>query len=249
MGPLSWSDPVGGTWERPGFDVAYDYSESSESDAGSSDEERLDVVYDYGESPNLEITLEEARGCYLWMVTILSVLGEAWDRVAALGDLADAPSLDWSQCEDGSSLERARVALPACDAVLSALREREEPILHGAAQWFDELKPVIAVAAIVPSELRRVQTRYDAGLLLTGQFRDAIEADALVKSGLSDEIDEVLRDMEWALIEVRPWIERLPEPGSPSAIVHLSALWEVPSTPRWLAWQAVYGDDTLPLDP
>ncbi|MDW8059714.1 MAG: hypothetical protein RMK01_06525 [Thermomicrobium sp.] len=227
LGPLGWYDPVGGTWERPGLGVEYNYSNS----------------------PNLDITVEEARGCYLWMVMILSILKEAWNRMSEPGELADLPWLDWSSCKDASPLERARIALSACDAVVAALRERSEPVLNRAEEWFEELKDVIATAAIVPSELRAVQTRYDVGLLLTGQFREAIRPDALAKSGLSDEVDDLLRDMEWALIEVRPWISLVPEPGSPAATVGLSRHWEIPCTPWWLAWQAVYCGDDLPLDP
>lgn len=226
-GPLGWYDPAGGPWDRPG----------------------LGIVYEHGVVEGLEITLEEARGCYLWMVTILSILLEAWDRLSELRALADADPLDWSDLEDASPLERARVALPASDAVLAGLREGRVPKLDGAEEWFEELKLVIAATAIIPEEVRAVQTKYDAGLLLRGHFRDALDLDALVKAGLADDLNDLLRDMEWSLIEVRPWIERLPEPGSPAAIVQLVRWWEIPSTPQWLVWQAVYGDDEIPIDP
>ncbi|MCX2726575.1 hypothetical protein OO015_03595 [Thermomicrobium sp. 4228-Ro] len=226
-GPLGWADPIGGVWERPG----------------------LDAKYDHFNVDGLEITLEEARGCYLWMVTIMEVCREVWYRVADLGYLAEDSLGDWPDLDDASPLERARIVLPACDRVVAAVREGRGPGLDGADQWFEELKPVIAVAAIVPEELRAVQTTYDAGLLLTGRFREALDPAALAKAGLADEVDDLIREMEWSLIEVRPWIERVPEPGSPEATVHLSRWWEIPATPLWLAWQAVFGYGDLPFDP
>ncbi len=125
--PLGWSDPVGGPWIREGLGIVYE---------------------GFNVEPGLDISVEEARGCFLWMVVILRVLDEAWYRVERfISDIDEYLAETVGEPEEDDDPRRWVIA--CCEQIIAQLEAGRWPEWREAIPWFQELA---ARAAAVTEE-------------------------------------------------------------------------------------------------